>query len=237
MKSAVSVLRSAFTKTAFSVRRSAFRKMGTGWVVAVVMAGLAGVPGAAVAQGTGQSAPIPKALVPYTTCAFPDGLRVVEATPLATGVASRPVQTASGTQSVELEAGEQVTFGYPLTDLFANAKVELLPADRYPEMKRILLANLAFLESERNGPTTARALPTGLHGFDVHGNDLRKLEGSMLGMYVLFDDKTHVATTVYFLNQQAWHRKFQTMDQYARLRDSFLKAYTGCVRENQALAR
>jgi hypothetical protein len=56
-------------------------------------------------------------------------------------------------------------------------------------------------------------------------------------MYVLFDDKAHVATTVYFLNQQAWQRKFQTMEEYGRLRDSFLKAYTECVRENQALAR
>jgi hypothetical protein len=77
----------------------------------------------------------------------------------------------------------------------------------------------------------------GLHGFEVHGNDLRKLEGSVLGMYVLFDDKAHVATTVYFLNQQAWQRKFQTMDEYGQLRDRFLQRYTGCVRENQALER
>jgi hypothetical protein len=205
-----------------------------GWIVTVAIVSLAGV---AVAQSAGQGAPIAKALVPYTTCSFPDGLRVVQTAPLATGVASRPVQTANGTQSIEMEAAEQVTFGYPLTDLFANAKVELLPAARYPEMKRILLANLVFLESERNGPTAARALPVGLHGFEVHGSDLQKLTGSMLGMYVLFDDKAHVATTVYFLNQQAWERKFQTMGEYGRLRDSFLKAYTGCVRVNQAVAR
>jgi len=136
-----------------------------------------------------------------------------------------------------MDAAEQVTFGYPLTDLFANAKVELLPAARYLEMKRILLANLTFLESERNGPTEARAMPVGLHGFEVHGNDLRKLAGSVLGMYVLLDDKAHVATTVYFLNQQAWQRKFQTMEEYGRLRDSFLKSYTGCVRVNQAVER
>jgi hypothetical protein len=46
-----------------------------------------------------------------------------------------------------------------------------------------------------------------------------------------------VATTVYFLNQQSWQRKFQTMDEYGRLRDNFLRNYTGCVRENQALER
>lgn len=235
MRSGFNVRCLAVRETAFSTR-STFRKTAMCWAIVVAVAG--GASGAAQNDGAaGSSAPIAKALVPYTTCTFPDGLRVVGTEPLATGVASRPVQTAGGTQSVEMEAGEQVTFGYPLTDLFANAKVELLPADRYPEMKRILLANLAFLESERNGPTAARALPVGLHGFDVHGNDLRKLEGSMLGMYVLFDDKTHVATTVFFLNQQAWRRKFQTMEEYGRLRDSFLKTYTGCVRENQALAR
>jgi hypothetical protein len=236
MEPAFSVRRSAFKKTAVSFQRSASRHRGPSRVIAVVVA-MAGLAGAAAAQGSGQNAPIAKALVPYTTCSFPDGLRVVQTAPLATGVASRPVQTANGTQSIEMEAAEQVTFGYPLTDLFANAKVELLPAARYAEMKRILLANLTFLESERNGPTAARALPVGLHGFEVHGSDLQKLAGSMLGMYVLFDDKAHVATTVYFLNQQAWERKFQTMGEYGRLRDSFLKAYTGCVRVNQAVAR
>ena len=226
-------------KSAFSAQRSAFRKTEMRWVVAVGLAMASSAVGVAAQSGgaAGSRAPVAKPLVPYTTCSFPDGLRVVGTEPLATGVASRPVQTANGTESIKMEAAEQVTFGYPLTDLFANAKVELLPAARYPEMKRILLANLTFLESERNGPTPARALPVGLHGFEVHGNDLRKIEGSMLGMYVLFDDKAHVATTVYFLNQQAWQRKFQTMGEYGRLRDSFLRTYTGCVRVNQAVER
>jgi hypothetical protein len=236
MASAFSAHRAAFRKPAFSAHRSAFRHRGPSRVITVVVA-MAGLAGAAAAQGAGQNAPIAKPLVPYTTCSFPDGLRVVGTEPLAIGAASRPVQTANGTQSIEMDAAEQVTFGYPLTDLFANAKVELLPAARYPEMKRILVANLTFLESERNGPTPARALPVGLHGFEVHGSDLRKLAGSALGMYVLFDDKAHVATTVYFLNQAAWQRKFQTMEEYGRLRDSFLRNYTGCVRVNQAVER
>jgi hypothetical protein len=164
-------------------------------------------------------------------------LRIVTVDPLAQGVATRPIQTAQGTQQIELEAGERVMLQYPLTDFFANVKVELLPAAKYPQLKQTLLANLHFLESERGGPTPARALPVGLHGFEVHGNDRQKLEGNVVGMYVLFDDKTHVATTVYFLNQESWKRKFQTMDEYGRLRDNFLRNYTGCVRENQALER
>jgi hypothetical protein len=202
------------------------------WAVAVAMAALAGV---ATAQNAGPGAAVPRALAPYTTCVFPDGLRTVKVAPLATGPASRPVETAAGRRSIDLDAGEDVLFAYPMTDFFANAKVELLPADRYAGLKATLVDNLHYLESERGGPTPARALPVGLHGFEVHGNDRQKLEGDMLGMYLLFDDTAHVATTVYFLNQQSWQRKFQTMDEYGRLRDNFLRNYTGCVRENQAL--
>jgi hypothetical protein len=150
---------------------------------------------------------------------------------------ARPVRTANGIESIDLEAGEQVIFAYPLMGDFANAKVELLPAGRYTELKQTLIENLHFLESERGGPTPARALPVGLHGFEVHGNDRQKIEGNVLGMYVLFDDPAHVATTIYFLNPEMWARKFKTMDEYGRLRDNFLRMYTGCVRENQALER
>ena len=222
--------------SAVSDQRSSFRKSAVGWFVAVVMMGWVGTVGAG-AQVAAPSAPIPKVLRPYTSCSFPDGLRVVSANPLVQGVSSRPVQTAAGTQEIELEAGERVMFQYPLTDFFADAKVELLPAARYAELKQTLLSNLHFLESERGGPTPARALPVGLHGFEVHGNDRQKLEGNVVGMYLLFDDQTHVSTTVYFLNQQSWQRKFQTMDEYGRLRDNFLRNYPGCVRENQALER
>jgi hypothetical protein len=220
-------------KIAFGAQRSAFEKAAVGWLVAVGMMGCAGVK----AQDAVPSAPIPKAIRPYTSCSFPDGLRVVSANPLVEGVSSRPVQTAAGTQEIELEAGERVMFQYPLTDFFADAKVELLPVAQYPQLKQTLLDNLHFLEMERGGPTPARALPVGLHGFEVHGNDRQKLEGNVVGMYLLFDDKAHVSTTVYFLNQQSWQRKFQTMDEYGRLRDNFLRNYTGCVRENQALER
>jgi hypothetical protein len=208
--------------------------------VAVLIAGWIGLA-AGQSGGTGansaNAAPVPKALVPYTSCGFPDGLRMVQADPLAPGVESRTVQTAAGQQTIDMVAGERVLFSYPMTDYFANVKAELLPADRYAALKQTLIANLHFLESQPGGPSAAEALPAGLHAFEVHGNDRRKLEGNVLGMYLMFDDRAHVATTIDFLNQHAWVRKFQTVDEYGRLRDNFLRTYTGCVRQNQALAR
>ncbi|HTW49001.1 MAG TPA: hypothetical protein VMD92_13705 [Acidobacteriaceae bacterium] len=170
----------------------------------------------------------------YTSCYFPDGLQIVSVDPLDAGVTSRSVDTADGPQQIDLVAGERVMLAYPFTDFFANVKAEELPADRYPALKAALLANLNYLETQPGGPEDVQSLPANLHGFEVHGNNREKLEGSVLGMYLLFDDQNHVATTIYFLNQESWRRKFQTMDEYARLRDHFLTTYTGCVRENQA---
>ena len=186
---------------------------------------------------SGQAGVTPKPLMPYTSCVFPDMLRIVEVDPLAPGVASRSVDTAQGPQRIDLVAGERVMFAYPMTDFFAHVNVELLPIASYPQLKQALIANLHYLESQPHGPMRAEALPAGLHGFEVHGNDRQRLEGDVLGMYLMFDDKAHVATTIYFLNQQSWQREFQTMDEYGRLRDHFLQHYTACVRQNQALER
>jgi hypothetical protein len=173
----------------------------------------------------------------YTSCYFADGLQVQSVEPLAANVTSRNVDTADGTQQIDLVAGKQVLLAYPFTDFFANVRAEELPADRYAAQKAALVANLAYMESQPGGPEKAQALPSDLHGFDVYGNNRTRLEGSVLGMYLLFDDAAHVATTISFLNQESWRRKFQTMDDYARLRDQFLTKYTGCVRENQAIGR
>jgi hypothetical protein len=175
------------------------------------------------------------ALQAYTSCSFPDGLEIQAVKPLAAGPLL--VATPAGTRTIDTAAGVQVMFSYPMTDYFANAKVESLPADLYAQSKEILLGNLQLMESQRNGPVRAEALPAGLHGFEVHGNNRAALDGDVLGMYLLFDDATHVVATVSFLNQHTWQRKFQTMAEYERLRDSFLRSYTGCVRQNQAIER
>ena len=120
-------------------------------------------------------------VAPYTSCVFHDGLRVVGIDPLAPGVNSRSVETATGTHSIDLVAGERVMFAYPMTDFFANVKTELLPADQYAALKQTLLANLHFLESQKGGPSPAQALPAGLHGFEVHGNDRQSSRAAYWG--------------------------------------------------------
>jgi hypothetical protein len=185
----------------------------------------------------GQSNDPPKPLVPYTSCHFPDELEIVKTDPLAPGVTERTVETADGSRQIDMDAGIRVMFAYPFTDFYANVKVELLPAKTYPQLKKDLLANFAYTQAHSPGSAINLTLPADLHKFEVHGDDRGKLEGGVLGLYLLFDDATHVVTTIYFLNQEGLQRKFQTIEEYRRLRDQFLTSFTGCIRENQALAR
>lgn len=170
------------------------------------------------------------ALTPYASCSFSDGLQVVQVDPLAPGITLREVETDSGARQIDLEAGLRIMFAYPNTDFYANVKAELLPARNYAQLKQFLLENLKHLG---HGNIMNSALASPLNGFEAHGLDREKLEGGVLGIYLLFDDSAHVVTTIYMLNQEPQDRKFQTIEEYRHLRDQFLASYSACIRKNQ----
>jgi len=120
-------------------------------------------------------------------------------------------------------------FAYPGTDFYANVKAELLPAANYSQLKQYLLDNFQYLA---HGNTVNTGLHSPLNGLEIHGLDREKLEGGVLGIYLLFDDSTHVVTTIYLLNQEPQARKFQTIEEYRMLRDRFLVTYAGCIEHN-----
>jgi hypothetical protein len=110
----------------------------------------------------------------------------------------------------------------------------LLPAANYPQLKQFLLDNFQYLS---HGNTVNTALRSPMNGFEIHGLDREKLEGGVLGIYLLFDDPAHAVTTIYLLNQEPQSRKFQSMEEYSGLRDRFLGSYTACIRKNQQGSR
>lgn len=179
---------------------------------------------------TAQAEPESDALVPYVSCQFSDGLQIVETDPLAPGITSREVDTDSGSRRIDMKAGVRVMFAYPDTDFYANVKAELLPAANYPQLKQFLLDNFQYLA---HGNIVNSSLHSPLNGFEAHGLDREKLEGGVLGIYLLFDNSAHVVTTIYLLNQEPQSRKFQTIEEYRQLRDRFLVSYSACVRKNQ----
>ena len=74
-----------------------------------------------------------------------------------------------------------------------------------------------------------------MHGLELHGLDRTALNGGTLGIYLLFDNDHHIATSVYLLNQEPLTRRFQTIEQYRELRTRFLATYTGCIAQNRSL--
>jgi hypothetical protein len=170
----------------------------------------------------------------YTACGLPGGPKIVEVTPVAAGVTGRTVPIIGGSATVPITKGRRIMFAYPGEDFYANMKVELLPADGYAESKAALVDNFDYVLASDNNVRNYKFKPK-LNGFNIQGLDRTKREGGTLGMYLLFDDPTHTVITIYFLNQEP-PKDFQTMQQYATLRDRFLQGYTACVRRGLAAA-
>jgi len=125
--------------------------------------------------------------------------------------------------------GRRIMFAYPNEDVYANVKVEILPAEGYAESKDALIGDFEHILASDN---TSRnyALKPRLNGFEIQGLDRSKREGGVLGIYLFFDDPTRTVTTIYFLNQEP-PKRFKTMQEYAVLRDRFLNEYTSCIRK------
>jgi len=162
-------------------------------------------------------------------CEFSDGLQVVQVDPLARGVSARTVTTAQGPKQVNMLAGLRIMFGYPGSDFFANVKVEKLPPAEYPDLRQILIENFNYLADSTPSTKHNGSIASVLGGIDARGMDRDKLDGGVIGLYLLFDDKRHVVSTIYLLNQDPERRHFQTLDEYNKLRDRFLSAYPSCV--------
>lgn len=154
----------------------------------------------------------------------------MDITPLLAANSVRTVQTSSGDRQVQLVDGARLMFAYPSTDFFANMKVEELPAASYAQGKEDLVRNFDYLLSTSVVNSRNSALRPTLQGFEIYGQDRSDFNGGVMGMYLLFENATHVATTIYFLNQEPAQRKFATMQEYAALRDQFLAGYAACVR-------
>ncbi len=177
------------------------------------------------------SAQTPAIFRPYSACTFSDGLTIGEISVLPTGIRGRTVQTLTGPRQVDILGGEHLSFSYPGTDFFATAQVEHLPPATFLQAKRDLISNFDHIiargdDSKRNMTYVLRPR---LNGFEIYGLDRVRLEGSTLGIYLLFDNRTQIATTIYFLNADPDKRKFSTLEAYAQLRDRFLDAYTTCI--------
>ena len=176
--------------------------------------------------------PVTSAIKPYTNCTFNDGLQVVQLDALPTTPMVRQIDTPAGLKDIAMLQGERIMFAYPSEDFYANVKAEQLDTKDYLSEKKDLIAQLDIYT--KDGNTIAHDLPS-LGDLQVQGINRSKLEGGVLGIYLFFDDKQAIVTTMYLLNGEPDKRRFQSLPEYAKLRDSFLSNYASCIRQNQKL--
>ena len=92
-----------------------------------------------------------------------------------------------------------------------------------------MIENFDYVLASGDGNNRNYGLKPTLNGQDVRGLDRDKLEGGVLGLYLLINDTSRTVTTIYFLNQEPKDRSFQTIEEYRSMRDRFLETYTGCI--------
>jgi hypothetical protein len=187
--------------------------------------------GLGAAAGPVQAPKLYPELKPYQTCDFPDGLQVVDVTSMPDDVKERPVQIHGKTEAVPLLAGRRVQFAYPGADAYASVKVELLPEPNFLANRKLLTDDFEDILASDKGVVRNTTRKSPFNGFSINGMDRTTMQGTTLGIYLLIDDRTRIATTVYLLNPKKGAMK--TPEDYARKRDTFLFNYTKCIRNNQ----
>ncbi|MFS8084501.1 MAG: hypothetical protein ACMG6H_02650 [Acidobacteriota bacterium] len=171
-------------------------------------------------------------LKPYTTCEFEDSLKVVQVDRLPKGVTSRTETTRSGEKRISLADGYRVMVAYPKTDFFANIKAEKSNPDEYTKDKDTVIEGLKWAIANSKEMEAQEPIKVSYNGFEGYALNRKSLVGNTLGITALFSDADHQIITIYFLNQNPKKRKFQTIDEWRTLKESFLKRYTSCVKGN-----
>ena len=169
----------------------------------------------------------------YTKCELGPEFEIVEVDGPVTDFAWE-TPTKSGKTSINVETGYRVLVSYRKTEPFGNLKAERLPAASYQDEKAKLLSSLGNFAAD-SGMDGKVSTPT-MNSFQLYGVNRSKLEGGVLSIYNLFNDADHVTVTMYLLNDHPDTRKFRTLEQYAKVRDAFLRSYTACVKKNDTSA-
>jgi len=177
----------------------------------------------------------PDPLKTYTKCKASEGLKIREVDRRASKESFREVKIGAENKKVSVLDGYRVMFAYPdLPYYFANVKIEKSSADSYEEDKQILIDQLKSFTTTKETTAMIFTDKIALNGFEHYGLDRDKIDvGGQVGTHVLFHNPQHLVVTIYFLNQSKAaffnNRRFETIEEYRKLRDDFLNAYSACL--------
>ena len=183
----------------------------------------------------GQSAKRDDSLKPFTSCVLDSELRIVQVDRLPKGNESRTVETSKGNREVSLADGYRVMVAYnDKKDWFANIKAEKSFDADYERDKENVIENLKWAASTSKDLESPEPVKVSFNGHEGYGTSKRELTGNMLGIYVFFSDTHRTIMTIYFINQNAKRKRFQTIEEWRTVRDEFLNTYTKCINSGRS---
>ncbi len=150
--------------------------------------------------------------------------------PTPAGASGRTAVTLIGPKQVPILRGERLLFAYPGQSPFARVLVEQLPAKSFPDGKANLVSAFDKLIAGDNTVERNYMLKPEINGFEAHGLDRKAIIGTVLGVYLLIDDAKQTVISIDFLNPPETERTYNSLQDYATLRDAFLTGYSSCVR-------
>ena len=167
------------------------------------------------------------ALLSYAGCPLGGNLTAVAINPRSAGAPpTRAIDAVAGKQAVSVGEGVRVMLAFPESDPFVNLKIERSVPGRYAADKQLVLDQLQAMARRKRGEAgvVERSADKGI---EIAALNNPRLEGGIVSMYTLFDDRQEIIATAYLLNNQ--RRAFQTYEEYQGLRDRFIGDFTSCM--------
>lgn len=138
----------------------------------------------------------------------------------------RKVHTEKGEMDVTCVDGYRILYYNEKKAPFVNLKVELSEKGAYESDQRSLLDNLRYLIANSASMESKELIELEFNGYRIYGLSRSTIaSGSTLGTFVMFPGND-VTVYFYFNNLRPEYRTFETAEDYKKLRDTFINAYT-----------
>ena len=148
-----------------------------------------------------------------------DGLEWDDVNQREKGTDYRTIQTINGVEKISVVEGFRVMYKYENSNHFAKMHVEQSKSDEYENDKSKLIN---FIYQRLNNEIVVQHLT--YNNYEYYYRGANNLPNSpIIGMAIVFYPEEQIIITIYFLNQEAKYRSFQTIEEFNILKDNFIK--------------
>jgi len=183
-------------------------------------------------QGYGQGTEIDKCFINFPGVKDLQAAQIDKLPESAAG--PRRVKTDDGLSYVSVEAGYRVLYFNSNDVPFVNLKVERCSNDLYESDKSTLRANLKYLIANSSGMKESNIIELECGDMKAYGLSRNSIdEGSTLSTLSTFITFPGDDTVIYFYfnNLKQGYRTYESLKEYERQRNKFMKAYSKYLKQ------